>query len=97
MAALANLRAPAAFQRFIDDDIQAPSRLDKGLDDEREQGPACEQRRPAGPVERLVKGAEMGVLRVASLPQGGSHGATTPREEGASEQRQHFVPGGRRE
>jgi hypothetical protein len=36
LATLANLRAPAPFQRFVDDDIEAASSLDKGLDDERE-------------------------------------------------------------
>jgi hypothetical protein len=39
----------------------------------------------AGSVKDLVKGAAMGVLRMAGVPQGGSHGATTTREEGASE------------
>src|SRR5262245_24333651 len=97
MSSFANLRAPAAFQCFVDDDIQAASGLDKGLDDEREQGPACLQRRPAGSVEHLVKGAEMGILVMAGVPQGRGHGATAPREQGPVEQRQHLLPGGRRE
>jgi hypothetical protein len=37
MASLADLAAPASFQRFIDHEIHASSFWHKGLDDEQEQ------------------------------------------------------------
>jgi hypothetical protein len=64
-----NLRSPPAFQRFVNRDIQRLTRLAKGLHDEREQLSTGLQRGPASSIERLVKGAEMRVLLMASVPQ----------------------------
>jgi hypothetical protein len=37
MSTLADFGSPTPFQRFIDDDINTTSRLDKGLQNKREQ------------------------------------------------------------
>src|SRR5260221_7217322 len=93
MAPFADLGPPAAFQRLVDHEIQGATGLDKGLDDAREQVPTRLQRRPASPVEHLVKGAEMGILLMAGVPQRRGDRSAATREQRAPQQGQHFLPG----
>src|SRR5260370_21149220 len=95
MAAFTDLRPPAAFECLVDHDSQGATSGNKGLAEEREQVPTRLQWGPAGPVKGLVKSAEMRVLLMTGVPQGCGHRATAAREEGASEQREHLLPGGR--
>jgi hypothetical protein len=76
VSALMNLAAPAAFQGLIDHDVQRPAGLAKGRDDELEQLLTRLQRRPASPIQHLVKDAKIRVLLMASLPQGSGHRST---------------------
>jgi hypothetical protein len=93
VAACAELGAPAAFQRFVDHQVQCAARLDEGLADEREQVATRLQRRPARAVEHLVDGAEMGVLLMASVPQRRRDGSAASCAQRAPQSRQHFLPG----
>src|SRR5258708_15438093 len=93
MAPFADLGPPAAFQRFVDHDIQGATGLDKGRDDAREQVPTRLQRRPASPVEHLVKRAEMGILLMAGVPPRRGDRSAATREQHAPQQGQHLLPG----
>ncbi len=68
MAPLADLRPPAAFECFVDHAIQGAAGGNKGLAQECEQVSTRLQRGPAGPVQGLVKGTEMGVLLMTGVP-----------------------------
>jgi hypothetical protein len=93
MAPFADLRSPAAFECFVDHDIERATSQNEGLDEQCEQTPTRLQWRPTGAVQHLVKGTEMGILLLAGVPEGCGHGAPTVREERATQQCEHFLPG----
>jgi hypothetical protein len=88
-----DLRPPPALQGFVNRNIQRPTRLAKGLHDEREQLPTGLQRRPTSTVEHLMKDAEMRILLMAGVPQSRRYRAAAAGEQGSLQQGQHFLPG----
>src|SRR5262249_41228306 len=58
----------------------------------RREVPAGLERRPASSVAGLVKGAEVRILLVASVPEGRGHRAAAAREPRSPQQGQHLLP-----
>src|SRR5258706_15862883 len=93
MSTLADFGSRASFQRFVDDDINTTSRLDKGLHDEREQVSTHRQWRPTRSIEHLMKRAKVRIELMSCLIQGCRYGSAASCQHGPGQQDHHFLPG----
>lgn len=94
MSSCADLAPPAPLQRFIDHQIDAGSYWHKGFDNEQEELAAYRQRRPASPVEHLVKEAPVAGLSVAAGAQSCCNSAASSGEQRSGSQDHQFSPRG---
>ena len=93
MAALGDLGAPAPFEGFVNNELDASTLGHKSSDQEEQQAMAEGERHPARTVEDVMKAAEGGVLRMTGEAQGSGDGASSARQEGADDKERSLVPG----
>jgi hypothetical protein len=96
MASLADLAAPASFQRFIDHQIHAGSGWHKGRDNEKQELAAHRYWRPAGSVEHLMEVAPVTRHAVIGVAQGRSDCSASLSQQRTGEQDHQVSPGGSR-
>jgi hypothetical protein len=87
-----DLAAEAAFERFINHQIDPRACWDKGRDNEKQELATHREPRPAGSVEHLMKEAPVDGLGVATGAQGCCDRAASLRKPRSGEPRHQFPP-----